>query len=97
MCLRGQPPNTHGIGARFALSAGPLPRQGTEVMCGGRYRSGADTLVTLAAGTGSNPTPEVNWRSRRRTVVTGVSPDRLYEIVESHLFLPELLVGHEPA
>ncbi len=80
--LRGATPNTQAIGATVVLSGGQLPRQTAQVICGGRYQSGADTQVTFAAGSGSDLALAVTWRSGRQTQVAGVQPNRLYELVE---------------
>ncbi len=80
--LRGAPPNTQAIGAAVTLRGGGLPTQTSEVICGGRYQSGADTQLAFAAAA-TNLTLEVNWRSGRRTIVAGVHPNRVYEITEA--------------
>ena len=82
--LSGLPPNTQGIGAKVRLLDGALPMQSQEVFSGGRYMSGSDTMLVFAAGrlTGGM-TLEVTWRSGRRSRITGVKPNRLYEINES--------------
>src|SRR5204863_3048595 len=41
--LRGQPPNTRGIGARIKVSGGPV-EQSQEMIAGGRYLSGDDSM-----------------------------------------------------
>jgi hypothetical protein len=80
--LRGQPPNTHGIGARIQVTGGPVP-QSQEMMCGGRYLSCDDTMRVFAAGNVTNRLRiEVTWRSGRRSVVDGAQPNCLYEIDE---------------
>jgi len=82
--LRGLSPNTQGIGAKVALLGGAIPSQTTEVICGGRYLSGSDTEAIFAAGTATNGmTLEVRWRSGRRSIITDVHANRLYEIEES--------------
>jgi len=82
--LRGQPPNTRGIGAKVSLLNGALPRQTTEIICGGRYQSGSDTEAVFATGAATNGmTLEVRWRNGKRSVVAGVQANRQYEIDES--------------
>lgn len=81
--LRGQPPNTQGIGARVRLLGGAIPLQSREVFCGGRFLSGSDPLLVFAAGTApGGMTIEVDWRSSRHTRIRDVGPNRLYEIEE---------------
>ena len=81
--LRGQAPNTHGIGARIQVTGGPVP-QSQEMMCGGRYLSCDDTMRVFAAGNVTNRLRiEVTWRSGKRSVVEGSQPNSLYEIDES--------------
>ena len=81
--LQGQPPNTHGIGAKVTLRNGASPLQFQEIIAGGRYMSGGQPMRTFAAGTSATQMElEVAWRSGRRTRLTGVQPNRIYEIHE---------------
>jgi hypothetical protein len=88
--LKGRAPNTRGIGAKLRLTGGPVP-QSQEMIAGGRYLSGDDALRVFAAGqaapaggqAGGGMSLEVMWRSGRRSVVTGLRPDRVYEIAEA--------------
>jgi len=80
--LRGQPPNTRGIGARVSLLGGPVPEQRKEVTAGGLYTSGADAQLMFAAGEADTVTIVVDWRSGKRSVINGVVPNRIYEIDE---------------
>ena len=83
--LRGAPPNTQGIGARIEVRGGSVPRQGQEVIAGGRYLSADDPMRTFAGGTLTNAlTIEVTWRNGRRTVVSEGRPNRVYEIYETN-------------
>ncbi|MBL9138464.1 MAG: VCBS repeat-containing protein [Verrucomicrobiales bacterium] len=82
--LRGQTPNTAGIGSRIRLVQGTLPDQSQEVIAGGRYLSSDDPLRVFAAGsTPSSLRLEVEWRSGRQSILTKVQPNHLYEIQES--------------
>lgn len=82
--LKGRAPNTQGIGAKVSLLNGALPKQTTEIICGGRYLSGSDTEAVFATGSATGGMSlEVRWRSGTRRVVNGVLPNRLYEIDES--------------
>ena len=81
--LRGQAPNTRGIGARIQL-LGTTPAQAQEMICGGRYLSADDALRVFATCSATNRLRlEILWRSGRRSVVDGVRPNHLYEIDET--------------
>lgn len=95
--LKGTPPNTQGIGATVTLRSDGIPTQTTEVICGGRYQSGADTQLAFATVSATNLTLEVIWRSGRRTTVAGVRPNRVYEIIEAgSQAAPEVPASIEP-
>ncbi|MBI2928490.1 MAG: CRTAC1 family protein [Verrucomicrobia bacterium] len=82
--LKGKAPNTQGIGAKVALLNGAVAKQTTEVICGGRYQSGSDTMVVFAAGpAATGMTLEVRWWNGQRSVVPNVQAGRLYEIDEA--------------
>lgn len=81
--LVGTAPNTRGVGAKVRLLGGAVPVQEREVTAGGLYLSHSDYTLTFAAGDARELTLEVLWRSGRRSVVTGVRPNRRYEIHES--------------
>src|SRR5438132_296980 len=82
--LKGQAPNTRGIGAKIWLYGGAVPVQSQEMICGGRYLSGDDAMRVFATGSLSNEMRiEVRWRSGRRSVVNGVRANRIYEIDEA--------------
>src|SRR5206468_3949921 len=94
--LQGRPPNIQGIGAKVALLDGAVPRQSQEVISGGRYLSGSEPLLVFAAGTRTNRmTLEVIWRSGRRSVITNVQANRVYEIAEEHAALRSQLSAAE--
>ena len=87
--LKGQPPNTRGIGAKVRVYGGAVPMQSQEMICGGRYLSSDDPMRVFAAGSLTNELRiEVSWRSGKRSVVNGVKANRLYELEEG---------GAEPA
>ena len=57
--------------------------QSQEMICGGRYLSSDDTMRVFAAGSLTNEMQiEVTWRSGKRTQVTGVKGNRVYEVYE---------------
>ncbi|MCC7376009.1 MAG: VCBS repeat-containing protein [Verrucomicrobiales bacterium] len=94
--LRGVSPNTQGIGARIRVTAPGLPRQGQEILCGGRYLSGDEALRVFATGTAREGlTLEVLWRDGRRSVLTNASPNYLYEIDQTNATSP-LPPGERP-
>ena len=81
--LRGESPNTQGIGAKIKVYGGPIT-QSQEVICGGRYMSGDDPMRVFAAGSLTNEMRiEVQWRSGKRSVVNGVKANRIYEVEEA--------------
>ena len=82
--LKGQAPNTRGIGAKIWLYGGAVPVQSQEMICGGRYLSGDDAMRVFAAGSLTNAMRiEVRWRNGKRSVVNGVKANRIYEIDEA--------------
>jgi enediyne biosynthesis protein E4 len=81
--LQGRVPNTMGIGATVRLLGGAVPVQVTEMVSGGRYLSGSEARVVLASGKASGGMSlEILWRSGLRSVVSGVLPNRIYEMDE---------------
>ena len=80
--LKGRAPNTRGIGGRVRVLGGPVI-QSQEILAGGRYLSGDDTLRTFAAGEAKQLTLEVTWRSGLQTVIRDALPDHLYEMAEA--------------
>jgi len=82
--LKGHAPNTQGVGAKVTLLNGALPKQTTEIICGGHYLSGSDTEAVFATGPARNGMRlEVLWRKGHRSVVNSVQAGRLYEIDEA--------------
>jgi len=81
--LKGLAPNTQGIGAKVRLLNGAIPMQSSEVVSGGRYLSGADTLLVFAAGAAvKGMSIEVSWRSGKSSRVSEVNANCIYEISE---------------
>src|SRR6185503_15549856 len=69
--LKGNAPNTRGIGARIKVSGGAVPEQTQEMMAGGRYCSSDDPMRVFAAGSATNLLMlEVKWPSGVRSVVS---------------------------
>ena len=83
--LRGDSPNTQGIGSKVKLLGGPVDQM-KEVISGGSYLSGSDPLVSFAAWDEKREfTLEVTWRSGEVSRIEGVKGNRLYEVYESFL------------
>ena len=80
--LRGEAPNTAGVGATVWLEVEGLPRQTKEVAAGGGYLSGSEALVSFAMGDAAQGTLGVDWRGGGRSVVRVDGADRLYEVLE---------------
>jgi hypothetical protein len=82
--LKGQSPNTQGIGAKVTLRGATVPMQRQEVVAGGHYLAGSDVELVFAAGQiKDGMTLEVLWRNGRRSVIKDVRGNRRYEIDEA--------------
>ncbi len=82
--LRGDAPNTYGVGAKIKVMGGAIPMQSQEMISGGRYLSSDDPVRAFAAGSPTNEmTLEVVWRSGKTSVVRGAKANRIYEVAES--------------
>src|SRR5207247_40082 len=82
--LTGRSPNTQAIGAKVELLGAPVPHQKSEVVAGGSYLSGSDTLRVFAPGTATERLRlRVTWRDGTATEIPNVEPNRLYEIFEA--------------
>ncbi|HEY7396362.1 MAG TPA: CRTAC1 family protein, partial [Gemmatimonadaceae bacterium] len=78
--LMGDKPNTRAVGAKIRLLGGAVPIQEREVVVGGLYLSHSDYEASFAMGKSEKATLVVDWRDGRRTTITDVRPNRLYEI-----------------
>src|SRR6266576_3517047 len=79
--LKGQPHNTHGIGARIRIYGGAVPMQSQEIISGGRYLSCDQAMRVFAAGSLTNLMRiEVDWPSGQKSQVADLSANYLYEI-----------------
>ncbi len=85
--LRGQPPNTGGVGARITVTGGPMP-QSQPIVCGGRYCSSDQAQRTFAAENAAALEARVRWRGGRESVVANVPPNTLLEVFESAEAVP---------
>ncbi|HAM70263.1 MAG TPA: hypothetical protein DCM86_01290, partial [Verrucomicrobiales bacterium] len=95
--LRGTRGNRQGIGARISVTGGPVP-QSQQIISGGRYLSGDDSIRTFAAGAMTNQLRiEVRWRSGSTSVLERAIPNRIYEIDEHEVAPGEVLAaGSKP-
>lgn len=75
--LKGNAPNTRGIGARIRVTAGGLPVQTQEMISGGRYVSGDEAIRTFALGSAATAMVEVAWRDGRVTRIAGAAAGTL--------------------
>ena len=88
--LKGQAPNTKGIGARIKLLDGAVPTQSQEIQAGGRYLSADEPIRTFAAGSENRDMRlEVVWRSGKISSIRNVRPNYIYEIDEAFARKPE--------
>ena len=81
--LKGNPPNTRGIGARLTYTTTGLPPQSQEILAAGRYLSSDDPARTFAAVPDSPGTLLVRWRNGTESRIEDVRPGWLYEISEA--------------
>ena len=82
--LKGKGGNRFGIGAKIEVLGGAVPVQSQEMICGGRYLSGDDTMRVFAAGSLTNVlTLRVTWRNGTHSVVSNALPNYEYEVDES--------------
>src|SRR5439155_20538808 len=76
------------------------PLQMQEVVCGGRYLAGSDSVLVFAAGSLTNRMRiEVHWRSGNASVVDGVEANRIYEVEEAGarpITHPQSPITHPP-
>lgn len=95
--LKGNYPNTRGIGAKIELEGGPV-HQAKEVSAGGEYLSGSDSMVVFAADSdNSNHVLTVRWPNGSISKIENVKAQRIYEIDEtSSEIQPEETIRDEP-
>ena len=81
--LKGNHPNTQGIGAKIKLEGGPVI-QSKEISAGGDYLSGSDPMVVFAADKNNNQhVLTVEWPDGKKTSIENVIANRVYEIHQS--------------
>src|SRR5207248_10705265 len=81
--LKGDAPNTRGVGSRIVLRNGAVPIQEREVEVGGLYLSHSDYEASFAMGKSQHADLEIDWRDGRQTTIADVRPNRLYEVTEA--------------
>ncbi len=81
--LKGNAPNTEGIGARITVEGGPV-KQSQEMICGGRYVSGDQAMRVFACGSPSSLMKvQVVWRSGKVSVAENVPANSVIELNEA--------------
>lgn len=81
--LRGNSPNTQGVGATVELTGGAVSQR-KEVEAGGNYVSGSDPVVVFAANPDKqNHRLEVAWPDGKRSVLDSVKANRVYRVWQS--------------
>ena len=81
--LKGDSPNTSGIGAKITLDGGPVKQQ-KQMRSGGNYNSGSQEQVVFAADNRNhNHRVTVEWPGGKISTIDGVRANRIYEIDEA--------------
>lgn len=81
--LKGNGPNSQGIGAKITLEGGPVMQQ-KEMVAGGNYLSGSQAQAVFAADPGNEDhVIIVKWPGGKTSRIDGVKANRIYEIDES--------------
>ena len=100
--LKGLGNNSGAIGAKVRLLGGPggLVPMEHEIVCGGGYASGSDTLVVFGTGEKTeNLKLEIIWRRKERlhrTLIDNVKPNSLYSVEEPSVNDPYQIQIVEP-
>jgi enediyne biosynthesis protein E4 len=81
--LVGETPNTRAIGSKLVLKGGPVDQQSKQIVSGGDYLSGSDTLVMFAADEG-NTTHEltITWPDGSQSRMDSLHANRIYRIYQ---------------
>ena len=81
--LHGNAPNTQAIGALVILESKGLPSQRREVVSGGRYTSGSDTLLSFAADASDDTmSMSIRWPGGNVSTIASLKTNRIYDITE---------------
>lgn len=87
--LKGDSPNTHGIGANIILRGGPV-NQSKQMYSGGTYLSGSQYQVVFAAAKDtSSHTIVVEWPDGKKSIIENAKANRIYEINQSTERIPD--------
>lgn len=93
--LKGDSPNTHGIGANIILLGGPVD-QSKQIYSGGTYLSGSQYQIVFAADK-DNPahTIIVEWPDGNKSIIENAKANRIYEIHHSSARTPDNFVEEQ--
>jgi enediyne biosynthesis protein E4 len=80
--LAGMKGNTRGIGAKISVRSGTGAPQRQEMMAGGRYLSCDDAVRMFACEPGKPISLEVLWPAGKRTVLSDLKANAVYEVSE---------------
>jgi len=82
--LKGNKPNTEGIGANIRLEGGKVPQE-KQISAGGDYLSGSAPSAMFAANGKRDGLYRiiVAWPNHRQSIVDSVKANRIYEVYES--------------
>lgn len=80
--LKGSNGNSRGVGARLEWHDGGRVHR-AEIIAGGRYLSGDDSIRTFPARGEEDATLIVKWRDGTQTILEDLRPNRIYEISQS--------------
>ena len=94
--LKGEKPNTGGIGAKIRFKGAPMD-QSQEMIVGGRYLSSDDPIRVFACSESEKDAIiEVTWRSGKISRIEGVEANRIYEISEASAAMNQRQPAKEP-
>jgi hypothetical protein len=77
--LRGNAPNTYGIGTRVTVTAGPKKIL-REVTCGNGYLGQDEDVVAVGIGSATDATVNIRWPNGKVQSLPGVQADKITEI-----------------
>lgn len=94
--LKGNAPNTFGIGAKVTLRGGPVAAQSQEIISGGKYLSSDEATRVFAASSNAMQL-EVHWRSGTQTILSNIAPNSVVEVLESNAVAAVVPLAPPPA
>lgn len=80
--LNGESVNSAGIGANIELLSDEFT-QSKEIVAGGSYLSGNQSMAVFAAPSESEYHIRVTWPDRSVSTISGIQPNRIYEVDQS--------------